>query len=138
VSLVVLGVLSLLEAKDLEPFGGSISVLAGLLAGAALVVAGLTGVARRHMSPLRDRTAGREFLETRSVDAASWPDNGAREDWVTATRMMRAVDTPPPPPPAPPPAAASRSAPPRRSMTSSRNGGRPSRIPDGSSARTSA
>jgi len=38
VSLVVLGVLSLLEAKDLEPFGGSILVLAGLLAGSALVV----------------------------------------------------------------------------------------------------
>jgi hypothetical protein len=136
VSLVVLGVLSLLEAKDLEPFGGSISVLAGLLAGAALVVAGLTGVARRRMSPLRDRTAERELLEARSVDAASWPDNGARDDWVTATRMMRAVDTPPPPPP--PPAATLRSGPPRRSMTSSRNGGRPSRIPGGSSSRTSA
>jgi hypothetical protein len=135
VSLVVLGVLSLLEAGDLEPFGGSISVLAGLLAGAALVVAGLTGVARRQISPIRDRTAGRELLEARSVDAGSWPDNGARDDWVAGTRMMRAVDTPPPPPP---PAVASRTAPQPRSTTLSRNGGRRPYVPGGSSSRTSA
>jgi hypothetical protein len=135
VSLVVLGVLSLLEAKNLEPFGGSISVLAGLLAGSALVVAGLTGVARRQMSPVPDRIAGRELVEARSVDVGSWPDNGARDDWVAATRMMRAVDSPPPPPP---PAATSRSATSRRSTTPSRNGARPSRIPGGSSSRTSA
>jgi hypothetical protein len=137
VSLVVLGVLSLLEAKDVEPFGGSIAVLAGLLAGSALVVAGLTGVARPQMSPVPNRTAGRELLEARSVDVGSWPDNGAREDWVAATRMMRAVDSLPPPPP-PPPATTSRSATSRRSTTSSRNGGRPSRIPGGSPSRTSA
>lgn len=135
VSLVVLGVLSLLEAKDLEPFGGSISVLAGLLAGSALVVAGLTGVARRQTTPVPDRTAGRELLEARSVDVGSWPDNGARDDWVAATRMMRAVDSPPPPPP---PATTSRSATSRRSTTSSRNRGRPSRIPGDSPSRTSA
>jgi hypothetical protein len=134
VSLVVLGVLSLLEAKDLEPFGGSISVLVGLLAGSALVVAGLTGVARRQVSPVPDPTAGRELLEARSVDVGSWPDNGARDDWVATTRMMRAVDTPPPPPSA----AISRSAPPRRSTTPSSNGRRRSRIPGGSSSRTSA
>lgn len=139
VALVVLGVLSLLEATDLEPFGGSISVLAGLLAGSALVVAGLTGVARRHKSPARDRIDGRERLEARSVDAAPWLVEGARHDWVAATRMMRIVDTPPPPPPPPPrPAASSRSAPPPRSTASPTTGRRPSRIPGGTSSRTSA
>jgi hypothetical protein len=134
VSLVVLGILSLLEAKDLEPFGGSVSVLAGLLAGSALVVAGLTGVARRHASPTRDQVAdGRERLETRSVDAGSWPVDGARPDWVGVTRMMRAIETPPPPP-----AATGRFARPRRSTTSSTNGDRRTDIPDRSSSRTSA
>lgn len=137
VCLVLLGVLSLLAAKDLEPFGGSVSVLAGLLAGAALVVAGLTGVAPRHVTPGRDRTTGqREQIETRSVDAGSWLDDGGGADWVGATRMMRAIQAPPPPPP--PPVATSRSAPPRSRTTSSRTGSRPLHIPDRSSSRTSA
>jgi hypothetical protein len=136
VSLVLLGILSLLEAEDLEPFGGSVPVLAGLLTGSALVVAGLTGVARRRTSPRREpNTEGPELLETRSVDAGSWPLDGARHDWVGATRMMRAIETPPPPPPD----ATSRSASRRRgSATSSTNGGRHSYIPDRSSSRTSA
>jgi hypothetical protein len=135
VSLVVLGVLSLLEAKDLEPFGGSVSVLAGLLAGSALVVSGLTGVAHRRPSPTRERTTERrDLLETGSVDAGSWPVDGARHDWVGATRMMRAIETPPPPP-----AATSTSAPGRHSgATSSTYADRRSHSPDRSSSRTSA
>jgi hypothetical protein len=139
VALVVLGVLSLLEATDVEPFGGSASVLAGLLAGSALVVAGLTGVARRHKGPARVQTDGRERLEARSVDAGPWPVEGARHDWVAATRMMRVVDTPPPPPPPPPrQAATSRAAPPPPGTASTTNGRRPSRVPGGWSSRTSA
>src|SRR5258708_34992847 len=75
VSLVVLGVLSLLEAKDVEPFGGSISVLAGLLAGSALGVAGLAGGARRPMSPRPDPAAGGQLLEAPAVDVGARPGN---------------------------------------------------------------
>jgi hypothetical protein len=147
VSLVVLGILSLLEAKDLEPFGGSVPVLAGLLAGSALVVAGLTGVSRRQTSPTRERTTdGRELLETRSVDAGSWPVDGARHDWVGVTRMMRAIETPPPPPPRPPPPAATAATAAtgtsalrrRRTTTAPTNSGRGAQVPGDSSSRTSA
>lgn len=42
--LVAVAVLSLTAAEGVEPFGGSVSVLIGLLGGAGLIVAGLTGV----------------------------------------------------------------------------------------------
>ncbi|HWC38856.1 MAG TPA: hypothetical protein VG476_10020, partial [Acidimicrobiales bacterium] len=72
VALVVLGILALLAGKGVEPFGGSVSVLAGLLCGATLVVVGLAGVARRNVGRLAGADATRR--ETPQVRPLDRPD----------------------------------------------------------------
>jgi hypothetical protein len=102
VALVALGILALLAGKGLEPFGGSVSVLAGLLSGAMLVVVGLAGVARRNVGRLAVTAAvPRETPQARSFDRSSPPDDRAQR--VDDTRVVRKVAAGlPPPPPLPP------------------------------------
>jgi hypothetical protein len=137
VALVVLGILALLAAKDVEPFGGSVSVLAGLLSGAALVVAGSVGVSRRHMARIPDTSAASEIVGARSSERTHRPDDRARRQRADETRIMRtlAAGSPPPPSlPAPPP----RRAPVRVDSTPSRHGNQRSTISRRASSRTSA
>jgi hypothetical protein len=100
VALVVLGILALLAGEGLEPFGGSVSVLAGLLCGAALVVAGLAGVARRSLTRLPEESATRDAtIRPRPSDRAQPTDDRARRQRVDETRIMRTVAAGLPPPP---------------------------------------
>jgi uncharacterized iron-regulated membrane protein len=100
VALVVLGILALLAGKGLEPFGGSVSVLAGLLCGSTLVVVGLAGVARRNAGHRAGAAARRETPQARPVDRPDPPDDRAQR--VDDTRVMRRVAVGLPPPPVPP------------------------------------
>lgn len=108
VALVALGIVALLAGKGLEPFGGSVSVLAGLLCGAALVVVGLAGVARRSTEG-HPRTAAhrREALEAPALAQLDRPDDRAHQQRADETRVMRTVATGLPPPPRLPPRRAS-------------------------------
>lgn len=133
VALVVLGILALLAAEGLEPFGGSVPVLAGLLGGAALVVAGLAGVARRTIARSPRSAADRDVVERQSFDHAPAPDGRAARQRADETRIMRTVAAGPPPPPLPTP----RRAPARAGGTPSRSGTHIARVPRRSS-RTSA
>src|SRR2546421_2680472 len=72
-ALVVLGILALLAAEDVEPFGGSVSVLAGLLCGAALVVVGSAGVSRRHVARIPDTAAPGEAIQARGTEHVHRP-----------------------------------------------------------------
>jgi hypothetical protein len=134
VALVVLGILALLAAEDVEPFGGSVSVLAGLLSGAALVVAGAVGVSRRHLVRSPDTTGAGETVETRSSERTQRPDDRARRRLADDTRVIRTVAAGPPAPPPPPPRRASL----RAGSTSSRYGAQSPPIARPSSSRTSA
>lgn len=105
-SLVALGVLSLLAAQDVEPFAGSAPVLAGLLCGAGLVVAGLTGIARRQVRSLNDtpvirlndtRVIHGEVLNRRSLYHAERVNELANRRRGEHTRALPAVSPPPPP-----------------------------------------
>ena len=104
VALVALGVLALLAGRGLEPFGGSVPVLAGLLCGATLVVAGLAGVARRNVGRLPGAAAPRrETREARPFDRPDPPGDRPRDQRADPTRVVRTVtaglDPPPPLPP---------------------------------------
>jgi hypothetical protein len=113
-ALVVLGILALLAAEDVEPFGGSVSVLAGLLCGAGLVVAGSAGISRRHMAAVPDTSAAGETPGSRSAVRTHRPDDPARRQRADDTRVLRTVAAGAPPPPPPPP----RRAPVRMGSTS--------------------
>jgi hypothetical protein len=104
VALALLGIVALLAGKRLEPFGGSVSVLAGLLCGATLVVVGLAGVVRRNVGRVPRAAAPRgEALEARSFDRMEPPDDRAGHQRADETRVMRTVAAGlPPPPPVPP------------------------------------
>jgi uncharacterized iron-regulated membrane protein len=100
-ALVVLGILALLAGKGVEPFGGSVSVLAGLLCGSTLVVVGLAGVARRNAGHRAGAAAARrDTPEARPVDRSDPPDDRAQR--VDDTRVMGTVAVGLPPPPVPP------------------------------------
>ena len=100
VALVVLGVLALLAGEGLEPFGGSVSVLAGLLCGAGLVVAGLAGVARRSLTRLPEEATARDgTIRPRPSDQAQPADERTHSQRVDETRIMRTVAAGPPAPP---------------------------------------
>jgi len=131
-ALLLLGILALLAAEDVEPFGGSVSVLAGLLCGAGLVVVGAAGVARRHVTRPPNIAATRgEVLEARSSDRTGRADDRARQR-ADQTRIMRTVAAGLPPPPAP------RRSTPRVGGTSSRYGDQTPHVTRRSSSRTSA
>ena len=131
VSLVLLGILALLAADDVEPFGGSVSVLAGLLCGAGLVVAGLAGVARRQTPRPRDTAGVREDTEAAS-SARVLPPGAADRRRPDDTRIMRTLASGPPPPPVP----ATRRV--RRAGSSSRYTNQSPGVSRPSSSRTSA
>src|SRR5205807_1782394 len=79
------------DDEDVEPFGGSVSVLAGLLSGAGLVVVGAAGVARRHVTDPPNTAAARgEVLEPRLSDRPDRADDRARQR-ADQTRIMRTV-----------------------------------------------
>lgn len=100
VALVVLGILALLAGKGVEPFGGSVSVLAGLLCGATLVVVGLAGVARRNGNVRRLASAAATRRETPQARPLNNSDpHRDRVQRVDDTRVVRKVATRPPPPP---------------------------------------
>jgi hypothetical protein len=105
-ALFALGVLSLLAAKDVEPFAGSASVLAGLMFGAGLVVAGLTGVAHRQVHGLNDtpvihlndtHVIRGEVLNERSLYHRERVNELARRRRGEHTRALPAISAPPPP-----------------------------------------
>jgi hypothetical protein len=105
-SLVALGVLSLLAAHDVEPFAGSAPVLVGLMGGAGLVVAGLTGIALRPVRNLNDtpvirlnntRVIRGEVLNERSHYHAERLNELASRRRGEDTRALPAVSPPPPP-----------------------------------------
>jgi hypothetical protein len=99
VALVVLGILALLAGEGLEPFGGSVSVLAGLLCGAALMVAGLAGVARRSLTRVPADAVAPERTIGRARSGRAQPiQDGARRRRVDETRVMRTLAAGPPPP----------------------------------------
>ncbi|TMM15551.1 MAG: hypothetical protein E6G01_09895 [Actinobacteria bacterium] len=132
VSLVLLGILALLAADDVEPFGGSVSVLAGLLCGAGLVVAGLAGVARRQTPRPRDTAGVREDAEAASSARGLPPGARADRRRPDDTRIMRTLASGPPPPPVP----ATRRV--RRAGSSSRYTNQSPGVSRPSSSRTSA
>jgi hypothetical protein len=101
-----LGVLSLLAAQDVEPFAGSASVLAGLMCGAGLVVAGLTGIARRQVHSPNDTPVIRlndtnvirgEVLNERSLYHRERVNELARRRRGEHTRALPEMSPPPPP-----------------------------------------
>ncbi len=132
-SLVLLGILALLAAHDVEPFGGSVSVLAGLLCGAGLVVAGLAGVAHRQTPRPRDTAGVREDARETASSARGLPPGGRTDRRrPDDTRIMRTVASGPPPPAVPAPRRV------QRGSSSSRYAGQIPRVSRPSSSRTSA
>jgi hypothetical protein len=83
--LVPVAVLSALAAEGVEPFGGSIFVLGGLMGGAVLVVAGLTGViAYGRPDAVRDadsRAADARAAEARAAAVERAARRRSSEQW---------------------------------------------------------